>query len=141
MDRKRVISFKNYFKSTLVIIIYSYTILKMRLYVLLVLWLVFLQWNIHIKEQYENCTRINTFIMLRFLLMSMQLAILARAWNFCSAFIQRFSTWGSKVSLLSITIPQNFSSKEVLIISFSILTRTSSEVLVNKWRLSAFATI
>ena len=141
MDRKRVISFKNYFKSTLVIIIYSYTILKMRLYILLVLWLIFLQWNIHIKEQYENCTRISAFIMLRFLLMSTQLAILARAWNFCYAFIQRFSTWGSKVSLLPVTIPQNFSSKEVLMISFSILTRTSSEVLVNKWRLSAFATI
>ena len=48
-----------------------YTILKARSCILFILWLSFLLWNIHINGQYENCERINTFIILHFLLMSM----------------------------------------------------------------------
>ena len=66
-------------------------------------------WNIHTKTQELNCEIINTLNIRRIFSVFMNLAHIVRACNFKLPFLQSSFICFSKVKLLSIVMPRNFS--------------------------------
>ena len=88
----------------------KYSILKERLWILLILSFRSLEQNIHSSGQYENCDWTNEFIRSFLLLNGIIRAIRARVVNFPDAFLQMLFTWVLNFRFLSTVTPKSFSS-------------------------------